>query len=74
MHSSSAKKLPTTADAAKSLETGPGFESYDFNKHLRHTHKNMPTVSFAHDTKRIFADFRHKLGVPSADTYFKNDH
>ena len=44
------------------------------NAHFIHTHKTSPKISFPTVTKRVFADFRHKLGVPSPDTYYKEDH
>jgi len=41
---------------------------------LKHTRRKSPSITFPNDTKRIFADFRHKLAVPSPDAYFKEDH
>lgn len=37
-------------------------------------YKKSPAVTFPHNTERVFADYRHKLLVPSADSYFKHDH
>ena len=40
---------------------------------LKHTKKVNPQISFPVNTKRIFADYRHKLVVPSPDTYYKHE-
>lgn len=42
--------------------------------HLKHTHKQPPSITFPFDTKRVFADISHKVEVPSPDRYFKEDH
>ena len=72
----SAKKIPTNGQPSieEKKDIVPLSKSFNYESHLRHTHKVVPSSTFPHDTKRIFADFRHKLGVPSADTYYKEDH
>ena len=43
----------------------------EFKKAFQHTKKCAPHFTFPSMSERVFADFRHKLPVPSPDTYWK---
>ena len=80
----------TKVKKSKSLGSGPsrfktieGYNKSDYmtgqtipdrDKHLVLTRKVNPQISFPHETKRIFADIRHKTVVPSPDSYHTKEH
>ena len=56
--------------------TGHGFASdtsgkVDMSKTIKVVKKSAPRFTFPVNTKRVFADYKHKTLVPSPDTYYK---